>query len=163
MRPIKNGMPGGTKATESSLWPSATTRGRSTSMVKMWVTAWYAVGDHIMRQSMPSSVRGFAWVRTQHGSSLKWEKGEWCSGTVAARKEQHPRWQESHWELPLVECYGTRAKRFTAVRPIEGPNAWGKQYLWPFMSRGACFRSQQPEDRKISVSAFYITGVYTPL
>jgi len=34
-----------------------------------------------------------------------------------------------------------------AVRSMEGPNTWRKQYLWPFQARGACCRPQAPETR----------------
>ena len=48
--------------------------------------------------------------------------------------------------LPDRRVY--QAHQQAAVRPMEGPNAWGKQYLWPFQARGACCHPPAPEARK---------------
>ena len=45
---------------------------------------------------------------------------------------------------------------------MKSPNTWGKQYLWPFQAREACFRPRAPEARKVSGYGFYLPGVYTP-
>jgi len=55
-----------------------------------------------------------------------------------------------------------QARQQGAVPLMEGPNIWGKQYLWPFQARGACCRPQASEARKVSGFGFYLPGVYTP-
>jgi len=47
-----------------------------------------------------------------------------------------------------------QAQQQRAVRPMEGPNTWKKQYLWPLHARGAFCCPQATEARKISGSGF---------
>jgi len=49
--------------------------------------------------------------------------------------------------LTVTEPRVHQAHQQAAVRPMEGLNTWGSQYLWPLHTRGACCHPQAPRVR----------------
>jgi len=60
--------------------------------------------------------------------------------------------------VPLVQ----QAHQQGAVRPVKGPNTWGKQYFWPLHTKEACCGPQAPKARKIFGSGFCFPGINSP-
>jgi len=87
---------------------------------------------------------------SREGEKFSWVASLSCSPLVTdlGAQDREPRVHQAHKQ--------------GAVWLMEGPNAWGKQYLWPLRARGACCRPQAPKARKVSWSRIFLTGVYTP-
>jgi len=56
-------------------------------------------------------------------------------------------WGTLKWEQRVLQPHQQET-----VQILEGPNTWGKQYLWPFQARGAFCHLYVPEARNISGS-----------